>query len=473
MKARLTLNRIFVVLLVIAFLVIQPAFAKSENPVPGTVPGTVPVGQTNSLSILSSYPVTPHSIVPEITEVGKISWSIDGLGTTDTTGTIQVEKPAGATVKSAYMFAATMGISGYHLAAGDILIDGTPVTWDIADIPTNPPLNSFNYMGDVTSIVKTKIDSAPAGRVDFTITEGPTESIDGEILVVIFNDPNQATDNTIVLLFGAQKQTGDDFNIGLGEPLDLSDPEFAIDFSLGISFSFQPGQNSIIDVNGARITSSAGGDDDGTGPLANGELLTVGGLDDATTNPADPNGNGDTRYDDELYTLLPFVNTGDTQILVHSQNPSNDDNIFFAGLFIRSATAVVGEGIILSPASATNPLNTQHTVTAKVQDETGAPIVGQEVTFEITAGPNSGVTGTGTTDINGEATFSYTGTVAGTDTIVARFVDTVTITSNEATKTWTGESPISTPEFPSIFLPAMMTLGFLGTVMLIQRTREH
>jgi len=32
------------------------------------------------------------------TEVGLISWSIDGLGTNNTTGLIQVEKPAGATV---------------------------------------------------------------------------------------------------------------------------------------------------------------------------------------------------------------------------------------------------------------------------------------------------------------------------------------------------------------------------------------
>ncbi len=30
-----------------------------------------------------------------------------------------------------------------------------------------------------------------------------------------------------------------------------------------------------------------------------------------------------------------------------------------------------------------------------------------------------------------------------------------------------------TPEFPSIFLPAAMIIGFLGAVLLIQRTREH
>jgi hypothetical protein len=30
-----------------------------------------------------------------------------------------------------------------------------------------------------------------------------------------------------------------------------------------------------------------------------------------------------------------------------------------------------------------------------------------------------------------------------------------------------------TPEFPSAFLPATMIIGFLGAVLLIQRTREH
>ena len=32
---------------------------------------------------------------------------------------------------------------------------------------------------------------------------------------------------------------------------------------------------------------------------------------------------------------------------------------------------------------------------------------------------------------------------------------------------------IPSPEFPSIFLPATMIIGFLGAVLIIQRTREH
>lgn len=296
------------------------------------IPGTNPY-QGNVLSI---QPVVTK-IEPAITEVGKISWSIDGLGVyPNSTGIIQVEKPASATVRCAYMAAATTGFSGYQLQAGDIKIDGADVIWT-KEIPNS--ISSYNYWADVTSIIKAKIDAAPAGRINFNITESPAYQTDGELLVVIFDDPTQTTDNTIILNFGAQNTTGDYFNISLAKPIDLNDPNLALDFSLASSFSNQDGgaqQFSIVDVNGQRMTSWAGGDDDGTGPMSNGELFTVGGLDDSTDNPADPNGQGDKRYDDELYTLLPFASNGDTNITVQTLNPSNDDNLLFAGLFLRS-----------------------------------------------------------------------------------------------------------------------------------------
>jgi hypothetical protein len=34
-------------------------------------------------------------------------------------------------------------------------------------------------------------------------------------------------------------------------------------------------------------------------------------------------------------------------------------------------------------------------------------------------------------------------------------------------------APVPTPEFPSYFLPATFIMGILGTVLLIQRTREY
>jgi hypothetical protein len=172
--------------------------------------------------------VTIGSIVPQVTETGKVSLSVDGLGVyPGYTGTIQVEKPAGATVRKAYMAAATTGFRNYKLAAGDIKIDGTNVVWAIQ---TPSSISSWNYWADVTSIVKSKIDAALAGRVNFAITEKSTvtSNIDGELLAVIFDDPNQATDNTIVLLFGAQDIAGDTFAIGLAEPIDKSDPNLVL-----------------------------------------------------------------------------------------------------------------------------------------------------------------------------------------------------------------------------------------------------
>ncbi|MCK4731723.1 MAG: Ig-like domain-containing protein [Methanophagales archaeon] len=381
---------------------------------------------------------TSRSIDPEVTEIGLISLSVDGLGTLSSTGTIQVEKPVGATVRSAYMAAADVwGSYGGPLPDGAVQINGNNVNWD-----SHESLYTNNAWSDVTAIVGPIVDAAPAGIVDLTITE--TINLDGSILAVIFDDPNQATENTIVLLFGAQDIYGDTFAIGLAEPIDTSDPNLVLDMSLGISYGHQTSwsyiQYSQVDVNGMRLTTSAGGQDDGDDE--NGALLTVGGLGDSNANPPDPYANGDStspRYDDELYNLIPFVSDGDTNIIVDTINPSNDDNIFFASLFLASTTAVVGEGILLTPASATNPVGSEHTVTATVQDDLGNPIVDREVTFTIVSGPHGGLTDTDTTDVNGKATFTYTGTWAGTDVIEASFVNSqgVTITSNQVTKEWT------------------------------------
>jgi hypothetical protein len=233
--------------------------------------------------------------------------------------------------------------------------------------------------------------------------------------------------------------------------------------SVGISFGLQgppaTGQFSQIDVNGKRLTTSAGGNDDSTckydspqdfgntNKCSNGALITVGGVGDSTANPPNPLATDSTcaapgppRCDDELYNLKPFVHNGDTSINVHTLNPSNDDNIFFTGFQLNSAAACVGHCILLSPTSATDPVGGSHTVTATVRDTNGHPIPNTVVTFKVTAGPNAGRTGTATTNSNGQATFTYTDSGgAGTDSIVATFHDSAgkLFTSNTATKTWT------------------------------------
>ncbi len=103
--------------------------------------------------------------------------------------------------------------------------------------------------------------------------------------------------------------------------------------------------------------------------------------------------------------------------------------------------------IDLTPDTATNPVGTSHTVTATVK-ENGVLQAGKLVTFNVISGPNTGKTGTGTTNAAGQATFTYTDTGgAGTDQIRASYTDSsgVLQTSNTALKVWEGGRDTTMP----------------------------
>ena len=94
-------------------------------------------------------------------------------------------------------------------------------------------------------------------------------------------------------------------------------------------------------------------------------------------------------------------------------------------------------GLTLTPATATNILGAQHTVTALVKDTINNPVPSVVVTFTILSGPNAGLTGQATTDVNGQATFSWSSQVVGTDTVQASITNAAgaPITAT-ATKDW-------------------------------------
>jgi Bacterial Ig-like domain (group 1) len=392
------------------------------------------------------------SLAPFDTESGKISQSVDGNGNNDPAGgTLRVQKNAGATVSKAFLLTASTGFTAHTVADGDTTLNGTTVHYTNV-IPND--IQSFNGLADVTDIVKPLVDPAPAGIISIPYNEPlDTFAIDGSILDVILNDPTRTTDNTVVSMFGAQAVAGDTFHITYGAPLNTSDPQLGLDMSLGISYSFQPpsgpcAQFSVLKVNGQPLSASAGGQDDGQNN--NGTLITVGGIGDSNANPANPTSSdcpAGPRTDDELYSLLPFVKTGDTSTTVSTLNPSNDDNIYFAAFNLSNTSAIVGQGIVLSPISASNTVGQSHTVTATVTDSNGNPIANQTVTFTITSGPNAGLTGSGVTDASGHATFTYTSSKTGTDTIQASFVNSLgqTITSNSVTKTWVAQGDTTPP----------------------------
>jgi hypothetical protein len=307
--------------------------------------GTRPPNRPADLQTLAPN----RSLARTAVEYGKISLSIDGQGTTASWGSIDVQKPVSATVRRAYLMAATTGFTFHTLDTGDVSLLGSPVVWGEGVLNS---IYSYNYWTDVTAIVKGHIDAAPAGIVPISVAEANSSLIDGEVLAVVFDDPNQTTESTVFLYFGAQNVDGDRFVIDLGQPISKSLPGLAIHYNLGVSFGFIdpdtfPIQYSQVDVNGRRLTTAAGGQDDGSD--ANGSLITVGGIGDSTDNPPNPYDSpaDDPRSDDERYDLLPFVKDGDTSIVIDTYNPSDDDNIFFAALEV-TGRSVIGVDVDIS-----------------------------------------------------------------------------------------------------------------------------
>lgn len=78
--------------------------------------------------------------------------------------------------------------------------------------------------------------------------------------------------------------------------------------------------------------------------------------------------------------------------------------------------------LVLTPPAATNPVGSQHCVTATVRDAFGNPTPGITVNFTVTGSVNT--TGSATTNASGQATFCYVGPeLPGADAITA-YADT-------------------------------------------------
>ena len=281
---------------------------------------------------------------------GNVGLSIDAIGSGENpVGLIQAQIPTDATIKAAYLYSAGTPYPYYPNAqppasptsladynTSPITVAGMPITFTdlVGAVSSRPDIGQwFTARADVTSLINSLRVS---GKSDYQwpVTEGTLNNrIDGEVLAIVYESPSLPKGN-VVLLDGGQNTGGETKQITFTSPLsDTSAPGFIADMSLGISFSGDsPDQRSIVNVNGSRLTSSAGGYDDGI--PADGGLITAGGIGDSNANP--PPFSTDTSLDDELYSLKTFLNTGDTGMTIFTQNPSNDDNIFFLGLRISA-----------------------------------------------------------------------------------------------------------------------------------------
>jgi hypothetical protein len=276
---------------------------------------------------------------------GHGNWSLDALGSNDSpVGTLQANVPTGSTVEKAFLYSSLFS----NAITPTVNFDGTlygPV--DFTALGANGSVQAWRT--DVTTQVAAKIGGGGPSTFNFSVDENPNFNIDGEVLAIAYSNPAEA-ERTIAFLDGFSASGGDTTTFNISSPLsDPTAPGFEALMSLGIGFGFQGGnQASNVDINGRRLTSSAGGQDDGGS--FNGGLITVGGIGDDPANPVDPNAgpNGDPRQDDELYNLAlgngansnPFLSTGMTSFTVNTNNPSGDDNIFFLGLDVTARGGV-------------------------------------------------------------------------------------------------------------------------------------
>ncbi len=313
--------------------------------------------RTLTAVVLAGCAVTPAALASLTSSYqfnGKGNWSIDAVGSNNTpVGILEAAVPTGSTVVKAFLYQSKWTFNDGGRPASDIGFDGTAYPAGVCfslgvNGTSNANFSLQAYRTDVTAQVAAKVGGGSGARFQFQVDrESDNPNTDGEVLVVVYSNPAEV-ERTIGILDGFSASQGDSVTINFASPLaGVGDPGFEALISLGIGFSAQGNaQYSLVDGNGRRLTSSAGGQDDGV--LDNGGLITAGGLDD---NPANPNPNippANTFTDDELYDLAqgnvvdptPFLSNGLNSYKFDTLNPSNDDNIFFLGVNITARAGI-------------------------------------------------------------------------------------------------------------------------------------
>lgn len=338
------------------------------------------------------------------TFIGNAGVSTDGLGTTGT-GTIQAEVPAGSKVEYAFLHVATRQIKPAQIG-----FDGNRVSLTWLDKVQPGPAKFNTGKVDVTNIVANKIGSS-GGTFNFTVDEtvtGNAALVEGTSLEVIYSNPKLPEKTILLFEGGLTGPTPQITTLYLNEAIDPTIPGFTAQMALASQFSVLNGtQYSTIDVNGKRLTSSAGNYDDGAG--ANGQLVTVGGVGDPVYNP--PN-SGNTRdaNDHELYNLVPFLKKGDSSIELRTANPSDDDSIFMVAITFPGAASAEERGshkVEIESGQTVSDINFGNLLTGNVPPKVDNSIPDQTGTatepFSFTVASNT------FSDANGDSlTFSAT-----------------------------------------------------------------
>lgn len=218
-----------------------------------------------------------------------------------------------------------------------------------------------------------------------------------------------------------------------------------------------------IDLGPAGVTPNDPGDADsgpnslqnfpviGTAETVGGDVVVTGALDtpDRATatielfgnDDADPSGHGEGQRfatavlpgADGCFSARLAAATAGGFVTATATDAKGNTSEFSRAI----AVGIVTTAVRLEPATDTNTIGETHTVVATVLNSAGGPVPCLEVRFSV-SGANTAA-GMAKTDIVGQASFSYVGEWAGTDTITAS-AGTV---SGMASKTWL--FPASTP----------------------------
>lgn len=395
------------------FLLLCGGVTFAQIPVPGTV-------LKRNLELRKDHETAGREKVMNSSYIatGTVNWSIDGVGSNNTpVGTVTAIVPQGSTVLMARLYTSTWNFG----SAPDVVFNGNTYpsgSWTYLGGATGNYLHAYRI--DITSQMQAAIGSGSAVPFTFTVnSENPNTHTDGVALVIVYANAAEAN-RQIVIYDGALATTGETFTVNFPEMIcDPTYAEFEALLSLGIGYSYQPNptsndQYSEVDINGNRLTSGAGGYDDGANE--NGALFTIGGIGDSKANPSDPysTGNGD----DELYDMAPFFSAGDNSFTVHTYNPSDDDIIFFLGL---NTTTDALPRFTSTPSNITyntDPGKCIYTVSGTALDPTAEDDCGQ---VTLTNNVNGTSTLNGTVFLKGITWVTWTATDKGGQSVMHSF----------------------------------------------------
>ncbi|MEZ4502924.1 MAG: hypothetical protein R3C39_09890 [Dehalococcoidia bacterium] len=302
------------------------------------------------------------------------------------------------------------------------------------------PANSTGASGTAFSLTASLSPASSGVLMRFRVVSGPNTGVSsaidtnfaGQSVFTYVGTGGAGTD--AILVFGDVNRDG---QLSLGEPVN-SAVRIWTGTSAGISLSPTTDTNPVGTSHTVTATLS---------PAQAGVLIgfrvTSGPNAGQTANVAS-NGSGQATF-----TYTGSGGAGTDTLLAFADANGNlqiDSNEAVATASKVWTGSTVVSSIALSPASATNPVNTSHTVTATISPANSGVLV----RFRVISGPNANAAGASTTNGSGRATFTYAGgSTTGSDVILA-FTDLNSngqIDGNDvvalATKAWTGSVAVT------------------------------